>query len=163
MKLNVDVVSGISPIPLATSRKRAHRPRRHASQVALPMKRLRRRLAPTKSWGESMIRHGDEIDPQRRPASPVAAAGPIAAALWALADHGPRSHPAGMFVVSEADATAIRAAFEQRGEFAAAVELRRLFPGVADMTEARECARAIAAWKPLPVKPGPVRLPSKGR
>jgi hypothetical protein len=58
-----------------------------------------------------------------------------------------------MFVVSEAEATAIRTAFDQGGEFAAAVELRRLFPGVTDNAEARECARAIAAWKPLPVKP----------
>jgi hypothetical protein len=68
-----------------------------------------------------------------------------------------------MFVVTEAEATAIRAAFDQGGEFAAAVELRRLFPGVTDMVEARECARAIAAWKPLPVKPRLVRLPDKGR
>jgi hypothetical protein len=58
-----------------------------------------------------------------------------------------------MFVVSEAEAAAIRAALEQRGEFAAAVELRRLFPGVTDTAQARECARAIAAWKPLAVKP----------
>jgi hypothetical protein len=35
---------------------------------------------------------------------------------------------------------------------AAAVELRRLFPGVTDNAEARECARTIAAWKPLPVR-----------
>jgi hypothetical protein len=34
-----------------------------------------------------------------------------------------------MFTVSEAEAAAIRAAFEQGGEFSAAVELRRLFPG----------------------------------
>jgi hypothetical protein len=39
-------------------------------------------------------------------------------------------HPAGMMVVTEAEAAAIRAAFEQRGEFSAAVELRRLFPAV---------------------------------
>jgi hypothetical protein len=57
-----------------------------------------------------------------------------------------------MFVVSEAEATAIRTAFDQGGEFAAAVELRRLFPGVTEMAEARECARAIVAWKPLPVR-----------
>ena len=68
-----------------------------------------------------------------------------------------------MFVVTEAEATAIRAAFEQRGEFAAAVELRRLFPGVTDTAQAQECARTIAAWKPLPVKPRLVRLPEKGR
>jgi hypothetical protein len=55
-----------------------------------------------------------------------------------------------MFTVSEAEAAAIRTAFEQGGEFSAAVELRRLFPGVVDNTEARECARTIAAWKPLP-------------
>jgi hypothetical protein len=71
----------------------------------------------------------------------------------ALAAVGVRSHPASMFTVTEADAATIRAAFEQQGELSAAVEVRRLFPGVADMTEARECARAIAAWKPLPVKP----------
>jgi hypothetical protein len=55
-----------------------------------------------------------------------------------------------MFTISEAEATAIRTAFEQSGELSAAVELRRLFPGVTDNTEARACARAIAAWRPLP-------------
>jgi hypothetical protein len=59
-----------------------------------------------------------------------------------------------MFTVSETEAAAIRTAFEQGGEFSAAVELRRLFPDVADNTEARECARAIAAWKPLPARIG---------
>jgi hypothetical protein len=66
-----------------------------------------------------------------------------------------------MFVVTDADAAAIRAAFEQRGEFAAAVELRRVFPGITDNAQARECARTIAGWKPLrPVKrlPKPPRL-----
>jgi hypothetical protein len=58
-----------------------------------------------------------------------------------------------MFVVTEADAAAIRAAFDQGGELSAAVELRRLFPGVTDMVEAQECARTIAAWEPLPTKP----------
>jgi hypothetical protein len=58
-----------------------------------------------------------------------------------------------MFVVSEAEATAIRAAFDRGGEFSAAAGLRRLFPGVTDMAEARECARTIAGWKPLPVRP----------
>ena len=56
-----------------------------------------------------------------------------------------------MFVVSEAEAAAIRAVFDQRGELSAAVELRRLFPGITDMAEARECARTIAGWKPLPM------------
>ena len=52
-----------------------------------------------------------------------------------------------MFVVTEAEATAIRTAFDQGGELAAAVELRRLFPGVTDNAQARECARTIAAWE----------------
>jgi len=34
-----------------------------------------------------------------------------------------------MFVVSEAEAAAIRAVFDQRGELSAAIELRRLSPG----------------------------------
>jgi hypothetical protein len=54
-----------------------------------------------------------------------------------------------MFVVTEEDEAAIRAAFEQRGEFAAAVELRRRFPGITDNAQARACARTIAGWKPL--------------
>jgi hypothetical protein len=52
-----------------------------------------------------------------------------------------------MFVLSEANAAAIRTAFDKGGELAAAVELRRLFPGIADNVQARECARIIAAWK----------------
>jgi hypothetical protein len=54
-----------------------------------------------------------------------------------------------MFVVTEADAAAIRAVYEQRGEFAAAVELRRPFPGITDNAQARGCVRTIAGWKPL--------------
>ena len=57
-----------------------------------------------------------------------------------------------MFVVTEAEAAAIRAAFEQRGEFSAAVELRRLFPSITDTAQARACARTIAGWKPLPAQ-----------
>jgi hypothetical protein len=41
-------------------------------------------------------------------------------------------------VVTEAEATAIRAVFEQRGELSAAVELRRLFPAITDNVQARE-------------------------
>jgi hypothetical protein len=62
-----------------------------------------------------------------------------------------------MFVVTEADAAAIRAVFEQRGEFAAAVELRRRFPGMTDNAQAVECARTIAGWKPRPLKQLPKR------
>jgi hypothetical protein len=48
-----------------------------------------------------------------------------------------------MFVVTEAEVPAIRAAFDRSGEFSAAVELRRLFPGIADTAQARECARRL--------------------
>jgi hypothetical protein len=59
-----------------------------------------------------------------------------------------------MFIVTDTDAAAIRAAFHQGGEFAAA-ELRRLFPDVGDTAQARACARSIAGWKPLmlPLRP----------
>jgi hypothetical protein len=46
-------------------------------------------------------------------------------------------HAPAMFVVSEAEAAAIRAVYEQRGEFAAAIELRRLFPGITHNRQAR--------------------------
>ncbi len=55
-----------------------------------------------------------------------------------------------MFIVSEEAAAAIRTAYEQEGELPAAVEVRRLFPGITDNAAARECARTIAGWKPLP-------------
>jgi hypothetical protein len=60
-------------------------------------------------------------------------------------------HAPDMFVVNEAEAAAIRAIFDQQGELSAAIELRRLFPAITDNARARECARTIAAWKPLPV------------
>lgn len=60
-----------------------------------------------------------------------------------------------MFAVSEQDAAAIRAAFERGGEFAAAVELRRLFPGIPTNAQARAHARIIAGWKPLALPPRP--------
>jgi hypothetical protein len=62
-----------------------------------------------------------------------------------------------MFVVTKAEAAAIRTAFDHGGELSAVVELRRLFPGVTDNAQARECARIIAGWKPLPAKPRMVR------
>jgi len=55
-----------------------------------------------------------------------------------------------MFMVDEMTITAIREAFAEGGEFAAAVELRRRFPGIVDNAEARSCARTIAGWEPLP-------------
>ena len=35
----------------------------------------------------------------------------------------------------------------------AAIELRQRFPGITDNAQARECARTIAGWKPLPLRP----------
>jgi hypothetical protein len=58
-----------------------------------------------------------------------------------------------MFVVTEADAAAIREVFSREGELSAAIELRRRFPGIIDNAKARECARSIARWEPLPVQP----------
>jgi hypothetical protein len=52
-----------------------------------------------------------------------------------------------MFSVTKAEATAIRDAFHQRGELSAVIELRRLFPGVTDNRQARECVRMIAGWR----------------
>ena len=52
-------------------------------------------------------------------------------------------------MVTESDAAAIRTAFNEGGELSAAIELRRLFPGITDNTQARICARTIAGWKPL--------------
>ena len=70
-----------------------------------------------------------------------------------VAGHNAPPHAPAMFVVTEAEAAAIRAVYEQRGEFSAAIELRRRFPGITDNAQARECARTIAGWKPLrPVK-----------
>jgi hypothetical protein len=72
-------------------------------------------------------------------------------------DHcGARRHLTGIFIVTEEDATAIRETFEREGELSAAIELRRRFPGIADNARARECARSIAGWAPLPAPPAKV-------
>jgi hypothetical protein len=60
----------------------------------------------------------------------------------------------GMFMVPEAEAAAIRTAYEQGGELSAAIELRRLFPGITDNAKARERVRIIVGWKPLPCGQG---------
>ncbi len=61
-----------------------------------------------------------------------------------------------MFSVTEAEAAAIRRAFEEEGELSAMIEVRRLFPGIPDNAKARECARTIAGWRPVPVAPVPM-------
>jgi hypothetical protein len=58
-----------------------------------------------------------------------------------------------MFAITEAEAAAIRAVFEQRGELSAVVELRQLFPGITDNRQARDCVRTIAGWKPIRLAP----------
>jgi hypothetical protein len=54
-----------------------------------------------------------------------------------------------MFAVDERTADAIRRAYDDGGELAGAVELRRHFPLIADNGHARLCVRAIVSWKPL--------------
>jgi hypothetical protein len=55
-----------------------------------------------------------------------------------------------MFLVTETDADAIRATFDQEDELSAAIELRRRFPGITDNAKARTFVRTIVGWKPLP-------------
>ena len=74
-------------------------------------------------------------------------------AEFPLALNATPAHVPLMFTVSESEAAAIRSAYETGGELAAAVELRRLFPGIADNENARRCARTIASWTPLPPLP----------
>jgi hypothetical protein len=78
-------------------------------------------------------------------------------AVWPLrsvARSGPGSRAAiawpRTFAITEADIEAICAEFDRSGELAAAVELRRRFPGLSDNAGARECARMIARWRPAP-------------
>ena len=78
---------------------------------------------------------------------------PRATAPRALTSRLVRPHASAMFVVTEEDEAAIRAIYEQRGEFAAALELRQRFPGITDNAQARKWARTIAGWKPLPLRP----------
>lgn len=51
-----------------------------------------------------------------------------------------------MFAITEADTDAILAAFDRDGEAAAAVELRRRFPGLSQ----NAAARMIVRWGPVP-------------
>ena len=59
-----------------------------------------------------------------------------------------------MFVVDEETAEAIRRAWEEGGELAGVVELRRRFPLIADNAHARRCVRAIVGWT-QPSQPAP--------
>jgi hypothetical protein len=68
-----------------------------------------------------------------------------------------------MYVVTEADAAAIREAYERDGELSAAIELLRRFPGINDNAMARDQARRIApGWLPLPDRPRRMRKGKTG-
>jgi hypothetical protein len=59
-----------------------------------------------------------------------------------------------MMVVTEAE-VAVIAPSEQRGEFSAAVELRRLFPAITDTAQARACPDHCRLEAPArPAAPG---------
>ena len=51
-----------------------------------------------------------------------------------------------MFTLNETEIASTQAAYASGGELAAAVGLRRLFPGISDMAHARRCAVTIAGW-----------------
>ena len=76
-----------------------------------------------------------------------------------------------MFVVTDADAAAIRTAFDQGGEFSAAVELRQRFPGIPDNATCtgvrsghRRLEAAAAAQDQAKITSAPgVRSPGRSR
>ncbi|NYZ17879.1 hypothetical protein HL658_35510 [Azospirillum sp. RWY-5-1] len=57
-----------------------------------------------------------------------------------------------MFMVSQQEAAAIQKAFHEGGEWAAVVELRRVFR-IEDNACALDAVRAIARWSLTPAKP----------
>lgn len=56
-------------------------------------------------------------------------------------------HALRMFMVTDADAAAIREAYDRAGELAAVVELKQRFKGITDNEKARRCVRSIIGWK----------------
>jgi hypothetical protein len=59
-----------------------------------------------------------------------------------------------MFVVDEETAAAIRRAWQEGGELAGGVELRRHFPLITDHAHARRCLWVIMGWRLMP-QPAP--------
>ena len=57
--------------------------------------------------------------------------------------------------MTEREAAGLRAVFYEAGEFSAAVELRRLYPGIGTLAQARESVRTIAGWVAPPPTPTP--------
>jgi len=75
-----------------------------------------------------------------------------------------------MFIVTEEDEAAIRAVYEQRGEFAAAIELRQRFPGITRQRagtgmrpDHRRLEAAAAAPGEAAVTAGALRHPASRR
>ena len=58
-------------------------------------------------------------------------------------------YAASVFTVDELTAEAVREAYEESGELAGVVELRRHFPSITDNTDAARYVRTIAGWKPF--------------
>jgi hypothetical protein len=83
--------------------------------------------------------------------------------LQGLVGHGVHIHAPAVFAVTEQQALLIRTVFEQRGEFSAAVELRRMFLGIRDAAQARECVRIIARRQLLPQRKHRSRHPRMKR
>jgi hypothetical protein len=64
-----------------------------------------------------------------------------------------------LFVVAETDAAAIRTGFDRGGERSAAIELRRLFPGITDnekRSSRNSCAISIAMVTGAPSAQNPL-------
>jgi len=63
-----------------------------------------------------------------------------------------------MFMVTEAEAAAIRTIHRERGEWAAVMELRGIYPAITDNTAALQAVRRIVGWIPsgsgTPARPG---------
>jgi hypothetical protein len=77
----------------------------------------------------------------------------VSAVTTSLACRWAHRHAFGVFIITEADAAAIRDVFDREGESSSAIELRRRFPGVTDNAKARASAQTIAGWKPRPPQP----------
>jgi hypothetical protein len=74
----------------------------------------------------------------------------------------PSCHAHPTFCVTEAEATLIREAWNTGGELSAAVELRQLFPGIDNMSRARECTKIIVGWQAIVMPPSKVARLRKG-
>ncbi len=66
-----------------------------------------------------------------------------------------------MFAVDEVAAEAIRRAYEESGELAGVVELRRHFPLIADNPDVRAFVKTIAGWKAIQAPISPRLTPAR--